>query len=202
MEVTVVIATYGGQEWANLAIVGAALSVPGDFPVVFEHQPGGTLASARNAGAERVETRWLCFLDADDRLGPSYLKVMMSAARQQWDAPPLLAPAVSYVEPGGGKTRPAVPNAGRWPKMNECVIGTVLEHDLFNEAGGFKEWTSLEDYELWLRCVSIGAQIVHVPSAVYLAGRDGAALGRGRNRDQSPYHRIVRQYRDLVPGLR
>ena len=195
----VVIATFGDDSWRHRALE-ARQSCPKNAEVVLHHEPHGTLASARNAGAARTTGDWLCFLDADDRLGRGYLRAMEAATRQAWTeegGPPLLAPLVSYVD-ADGETLPAIPNAGRWPQLNECVIGTVVERALFERVGGFHEWPSLEDYELWLRCVKAGAEIVHVPGAVYRAHQSAGGLGNGRNRDQSPYRQIVRLHRDLV----
>ena len=78
--------------------------------------------------------------------------------------------------------------------MNECVIGTLVERDLFLKVGGFRDLPSLEDYDLWLRCVKAGAVIHHVPDAVYRASiRPGS---RGTS-DQSVYHALRVEHADV-----
>lgn len=212
------IATYGDDGWNEIAWARAYPSIfdsPGASRVVVHHEPDGTLASTRNNAAARLmsgDVGWLCFLDADDELEPGYLEAMDRAAhdhafnhtvdyvqtasgprptRNARLAPSaLLAPAVRYVLPSGSAGDAAIPNAGKWPATNECVIGTLIREDLFRALGGFRELPSLEDYDLWLRAVKAGAQIVHVPDAVYRAHvRPGS-----RNSDQTVYQQLVAEH--------
>lgn len=190
MNVSILICTYGHDAWRDAAwgIAYRSAFDQNARQVNVIHQPDGTLARARNEAALRATSDYLCFLDADDELAPGYLDAIEQAHH---DAPgwALYAPAVQYVHPDGA-TDPAIPNAGRWPDMNECVIGTVLRRDLFNEVGGFRELPSLEDYDLWLRCVKAGATIVHVPDAIYRA----TARPGSRNSDQSVYFDLRREH--------
>lgn len=182
MNVAVVIATYGDDEWAlkaaGHAFPSALAATARDANVVLHHEHDGTLATARNNGAKRAMEKldstktpdWLCFLDADDTLHPGFMRAMEDAVDEAKSKPGfLLAPAVSYVAPDGSRSEPVIPNQGMWPVLNECVIGTLIHRELFAHVGGFHEWPVYEDWELWLRCVAAGATIVHVPGAVYLA---------------------------------
>lgn len=182
MNVAVCFATYGDPSWSRMAAENALPSAleAGFERIVFEHLEDGTLAEARNRAAWRAATsgpspEWLCFLDADDRLHPGFLDGMqrMHGVFSDIDEA-LYAPAVSYVTADGGRTPALIPNAGRWPQMNECVIGTLVRARLFEQVGGFHEWPCYEDWDLWLRCVKAGARIVYVPEAVYLATSPGA----------------------------
>lgn len=218
MNVSVVIATCGGEAWHELAWARAYPSVSA-FGAIVEHYPDLTVSQARNAGAEYAAAnnpdiadgdRWLLFLDADDELESGYLEAMQDALdrnpsgiweddehyEELWVTPPLLAPAVRYVRARNGhlsSSPAAIPNAGKWPRVNECVIGTLVRADLFQHVGGFRDRTddgtelsSIEDYDLWLRCFDVGAALVHVPQAVYRAH----VGDRSRNSDQSPYAAI------------
>lgn len=126
------------------------------------------------------------------------------AARYDW----LLVPSVAYVDRRGGLMadfatldRAVVPS---WRRslidLNCAVIGTLVPRLLFLEVGGFRSrledgtrLDSLEDWDLFLRCVRAGAKMVAVPDAVYVAQR-----GHRRNADQSPYEAIRRE---LGPGF-
>jgi glycosyltransferase involved in cell wall biosynthesis len=142
-----------------------------------------TLAQARNAAARETNAEWLCFLDADDELESGYLEAMDDAwtrlrprATEPLINPPLLAPALRRVWSNDlrSSTRAEIPNRGRWPQINECVIGTLVQAAMFRAVGGFRDFTDdgerilmYEDWHLWLRCWNSGAQIVHVDEAVY-----------------------------------
>lgn len=205
MNVSIVIATCGDQAWGELAFSRAYPSadsqrgLAGERPqVVIRHYPELSVAEARNALAREATTEWLCFLDADDELEPGYIAAMQTAylegaITKDWS--PLLAPAIRYVRPPRhlSTSAAAIPNRGGWPRVNECVIGTLVRAGCFQEVGGFRvhaddgtELSSIEDYDLWLRCFDAGAQIVHVPDAVYRA----TVSGHSRNADQSPYAAI------------
>ena len=157
------------------------------------HQPAGTVASVRNQLARQAKGDYLCFLDSDDELCADYVTAMLAAieradvaANINMDPLALFAPAVQYVRDGRAVGHPTIPALGRWPDLNQCVIGTLVPRALFHQAGGFRELPSLEDYDLWLRCYIAGAAIVHVPDAVYCAH----AAPHSRNADQSTYDRI------------
>lgn len=191
--VTFIVATFGDDEWIELGTACmkdvVATNQHWDAVGLREHGPDLTLAEVRNMAASRVYTDWLCFVDADDRLAPGYADAMIEQASLYEDSGErvLLAPFVSY----DGR-EPVIPNRGRWPVLNECVIGTLVRRDLFTEVGGFHEWDSLEDYDLWLRCVAAGARIVHVAGAVYQA-----QSGHRRNANQSPYGAIVEANKEV-----
>lgn len=155
------------------------------------HEHGETLHGTRNRLAWLATTTWLCFLDAGDRLAPGYLDAMARAAalaywRKEWA--PLLAPAF---ELAGQR----LDLAARDPRhLNPCVIGTLVTRATFWAAGGFLDEPYCEDWSLWLRCLAVGARIVHVPDACYRACRSD-----GRNQpDQSTkdewYWTIRRRY--------
>lgn len=199
MNASIVIATCGSPEWAELAWSRAYPSADAQrsprvaVEVVIEHHPDLSVSAARNAAAANASGDWLCFLDADDELEPWYLeamslKFMAGAITADWS--PLLVPAVRYVQAGTDgyrDDRATIPNRGLWPAINECVIGTLIRRDRFDALGGFREWPSIEDYDLFLRAYDAGANLVYVADAVY---RAHVSADGGRNRDQSCYDEI------------
>jgi glycosyltransferase involved in cell wall biosynthesis len=172
VNVSVVIATCGDQAWADLAWARAYPSASTQEPqpqIVVEHYSWLSVSQARNAGARSAAGDWLCFLDADDKLEPGYLAAM-EAAEPYWRftvPDSLLVPAVRRIVPDCRETRAGIPNLGRWPVTNECVIGTLVPRRLFEQVGGFRDFPIYEDYDLFLRCFDAGAMLVHVPGAVY-----------------------------------
>lgn len=176
--ISVLIATYGAESWAELAWSRAYPSALGQTDDIVVYH-GTTLAQARNQAAELAKGDWLCFLDADDELCSGYLEAIENAIGYRDNV--LLVPALQRIE-AGRQSRPAIPNKGKWPAVSECVIGTVVPRRLFLEAGGFREeaddgtpLTLYEDWDLFLRMWDAGARLVYVPEAVY------CAHGGGRN---------------------
>lgn len=163
MDVTVIVGTFGTEEWRDRGRDTALRTCRDvvDVPVISSHE--ATLAEARNRGADAARTEWLCFLDADDELAPGYFDAMAGAIAD------LRAPSVEYTV-GGVSQGPPVSYASRnIVHLNPCVIGTLVRRDLFHRAGGFLDEPIYEDWSLWLRCVQLGATINHVTRAVYRA---------------------------------
>ncbi len=199
--ISILICSHGDEKWQDLAMTRAWPSTEGQGAEVdVLHEPDCSLTQTRNLAASHATADWLCFLDADDELAPGYMNAMRAAigryeTASTWPpAPPLFAPAVEYVMPNGVRTEPAIPNRSRWPDMNECVIGTLVDRRQFMRVGWFRELPSLEDYDLWLRCVKEGATIVHVPDAVYVAHVNPNG---GRNTDQTILPRLREEHAEV-----
>src|SRR3990167_7241230 len=130
MKISIIIATFGAESWRELALSRAYPSAvnQGAHEVIVGHDPEGTIASVRNSLAEKAESDWLCFLDADDELAPGYLDAMKRAWEREGatDGSLLLTPAVSYVTARGKRATPRI-----WPECslddhNWLVIGTLV----------------------------------------------------------------------------
>jgi len=192
--ISVIISTYGGDEWRDLAWSRAHPSVPRAEPNLSYEGPGepyyrsqqiivvhgATLAAARNAGAEAATNPWLCFLDADDELAPGYLEAMVAAIEATEPVlVGLFTPAIVYVGAGGREEPPMFHQPVPIEDGNWLVIGTVIPRALFREVGGFEEFPKYEDWALFARLQKAGAMPVKVPDAVYRAHRNP----RGRNHE-------------------
>ena len=151
------IATFGDPVWtvlANRTAVPSAMAQP-DCRIIVEH--GETLAAARNAGAAKASTRWLVFLDADDRLDPGYAQAILDGTGD------LRVPTLY-------EGRERVDLDGRdMEQVNRCPIGTGIERQRFLDCGGFPEFPAWEDWALFLRAHRRGAMIGAAPGAVYRA---------------------------------
>jgi GT2 family glycosyltransferase len=193
VKITVCIASYGEERWKHLAESRALPSVQGAAEVLIGHEPDGTISSARNGLAERAMGDYLCFLDADDELGPGYVEAMQRALERESregsvvgadGTPLLLTPAVSQVNQGRRRLPfffTEVPlEHGNW-----LVIGTLVQREQFFAVGGFDtEPHAYEDWSLFARCWKAGARIVKVPEAVYVAHVTRGSRNRSLNREQ------------------
>ena len=204
--ISVIIATYGEQSWAELAQERALPSVREQAEeVIVGHDPKATIAQVRNALAAKARGEHLCFVDADDELAPGYIEAMDHALRrrQHLGKPLLLTPAVRMIKRG----RSSPPKFYREVNLlgsNWLVIGTVLERKLFRRAGGFSDYPhGFEDWSLWYKCTRLGAQVVKVRSAICVQyiNPDSAHRTGWRDRDQQvkTHKRVQAELEAWVP---
>lgn len=192
MDVSVILATCGDRSWIDLAAgralpsVGAQSLQPAE--VIAIHRPTAGIHEARNQGAERARSEWLCFLDADDELHPEYLATMASAGGD------LRAPAVQFIRDGVAAAPVVLANRDI-DTMNPCVIGTLVRRELFLDAGGFWSWPAWEDWCLWRRCWLLGAALVHVPEAVYRAYVTAGGRNSAHTDNRQLHRRITARHR-------
>lgn len=182
MDVTVVVATFGADEWRQLAAERAIPSAEAlGVPVVAVH--GDTLHDARNAGLAQVVTEWVCHLDADDELEPGYFTAMAGGTAA------VRAPAVRYIYPHH-IFRPRVPqvaghqhdcDADCLTDGNWLVVGSVARTELLRTVGGWRDFEWSEDWDLWLRCHLAGATFEAVRPAIYRAHARPDSRNRGAN---------------------
>ena len=93
------------------------------------HEKEGTISSVRNALAVEADSEWLCFLDADDELGPGFIGAMRRALERKVrgdGTPPLLTPAVSYVRKGRHQPARFLPGDDL-SENNYLVVGTLVQ---------------------------------------------------------------------------
>lgn len=197
--VSILVCAYGDVEWRRRAKIVADSFAARDAEVLGFYDADGTLASVRNRAAGAASGDWLCFVDADDQLDPGYLPAMVRAMTGQ---PALLIPSVRYVSPGH-RGVPTHPGWGRpVVEVNAAVIGTLVPRQLFHKVGGFHEYLLYEDWDLWLRCLTAGAKLVHVPDAVYIAdGTPGRNVGDRKLRE-SVYWAIRQAHEPDLTGRR
>jgi glycosyltransferase involved in cell wall biosynthesis len=167
--ISVVIATFGAPSWGHLAIDRALPSVQAQTvaPVSVNVVHGASLHEARNQGAADATGEWLCFLDADDELAPTYVEEMDEAITAFHPDDALLQPATIGIVDGLHDPVPTVIPAKPLIDGNFMVIGTLIRTEQFLRIGGFRPWPCYEDWDLFLRAWIDGADLIAVPAAVY-----------------------------------
>ena len=168
--VDVVIASYGPiEEWeprVARAVNSAASQTVEPAHIWQLHDPvGNDLSSVRNQAAAKSDADWLIFLDADDELGPDYIRAMLAASGD------IRQPSTLGVHPDGHEDDYPViipPHPGGFLVGNHLVIGSMVRRSLFCSVGGFREgMRSLEDWDLWIRCRLAGGTIGLASNAIY-----------------------------------
>lgn len=169
--ITVIVATYGDPAWETMAEERAWPSAinQGAAQVLVWHDQTGSIATSRNAAAERATQDWLLFLDADDEFAPGYIDAMTHAIHRHPDPVTLFTPAVEQVRKGRASGQRVFFDRGISLRAdNWLVVGTAVHRRLFHQVGGFGDYPhGFEDWSLWSKCWRLGAKIVKVPDAVY-----------------------------------
>lgn len=183
MDVTVAVATFGGNEWVQLATRRAIPSAE-EQGVQVVHRHGASLAQARNDALALVKTEWVIFLDADDELEPGYVEAMAAGTAD------VRGPLALYVRDGQERRwRPRVfghehsCDASCLRDGNWLLIGSAVRADMVREVGGFRDFDWSEDWDLWLRCYRAGATFELIPDAVYRAHVRLDSRNRGASRE-------------------
>lgn len=179
MDLTVITGTFGDFSWQHLARTRTWPSVVQE-KLPWRHVHGDTLAKARNAALAKVETEWVCCVDADDELEPGYAEAM---ARGTAD---VRGPMALYVH--GARERlwhPRVAghhhtcSADCLPEGNWLLVGSVVRTELLRRAGGWRDFDWSEDWDTWLRCRAAGATFELIEDAIYRAHFDPHSRNRG-----------------------
>lgn len=211
MNLSVVVTSYGDQEWAQLGDRAAesALDQTGAHEVITRHftEKMGEhwIGPARNEAAKDATGDWLLFLDADDVLSPGFLSAVLVAGRRvNYSSLALLTPRASYVI--RGRARPA--KFLRRPGVtlrddNFLVVGTAISRELFDKVDGFSDYPhGFEDWSLWAKAYRAGARVVEVPKAIYIVNVNENSKHRQGWKDrnwQVETHERVR--REIFPEL-
>lgn len=169
---TVVVASYGNWYWWDLGKDRAIPSIESQVNQVIQvHLSDGTLAQARNAGLEKVETEYVIFVDADDELEPKYIEMMAQGTAD------LRGPRVRYGPDAISWMPQVVGKHGRHTHrcQAEClregnwlVIGTCARTELMRKVG-WKEYALFEDWAMFAEMWKNGATVEGIDGAVYLA---------------------------------
>ena len=118
------------------------------------------LATARNAGLRALSTRYVIFLDADDRLEPRAIAAGLACFGRAPDSG-LVYGGHLYIDRDGNKTGERFEPPGESPYLHLLrrnfigMHGTVMyRRDLLEATGGFDErLRRCEDYDVYLRMV-------------------------------------------------
>ncbi len=174
----------------------------GDRRVMAASSPGRGVSAARNFGAGQADTRWLLFLDADDRLVDGGVAHLLGAATR---VPGAIVAYGDYerIDRAGqrigrrflvrSRMKPSGFILDRIVRGNFIINGgiAIIDRAAFSSLGGFDPGLSLcEDWHLWCRLAASG------PFA-YTAER----VMDYREHPSSVMMTRFRQYADFEPAI-
>lgn len=173
------VATFGEKKWEIMGSRAMTSSAVNQGVLCMKSTwrtlHGETLGDARNevAAVLSVSSDYIVFLDADDRLSPGYMQAMYRKIRDHKGGPAIFRPSTLGVYEGGlaEDDAPVLIPRTNMANANCIVIGAACPLPLFEDVGGFDvNLPALEDWDLWIRMILAGAEVVDVPEAVYRVG--------------------------------
>jgi glycosyltransferase involved in cell wall biosynthesis len=183
------------REGAHVIVVddGSTEAVP-ELPASVEviRQENQGVSRARNAGLARVQTPYVLFLDADDRLAPGAIETLRAALK----AEPKLGFAYGRMRFFGdweGELR--FPPYDPYALLYRHTIGlsALMRREVAEDTGGFDPaFEQFEDWELWLHALAKGWQGRQVDAVTVEYRRHEATK---HSRDRPAYRGTFRQLR-------
>lgn len=137
------------------------------------------LPGARNVGVRHAVGRYLCMVDADDVLEPTYLERSL----QVLESRPDLAFASHWLRAFGDEAWDWTPTDCGLPALlhaNTLNGAALMRRDMFERAGGFDETMveGCEDWEFWIRVVDAGFTGVIIPEFLFRYRRRADSMSR------------------------
>ena len=193
----VVVVNDGSTDAATCRLL-AELDRPGTRVV---HSERRGLPAARNLGVTHTTGTFLCMVDADDLLEPTYLERSLAAFA---DAP-ALAFVSHWLRAFGDEQWEWTPTDCGFPALlqSNAINGAALmRRQMFDRLGGFDETMTdgCEDWEFWIRAVAQGFSGVIVPEFLFRYRRRADSMSRVME-DAPGASGLLRQIIDRHPQL-
>jgi glycosyltransferase involved in cell wall biosynthesis len=160
----IIVVDGGSDDGATPAVV-AALAGP-RVRVLLRQGPPKVLGDNRNFGITHARGRYVCCLDADDVLSPTYIEKTLFVLEQGgFDVV-----GASLVE-FGSRTQewrlPPAPTLDDFVLQNQTICCALFRKDVWAHAGGYSEVTLErdgipEDWEFWIRLAAMGARFRNI----------------------------------------
>lgn len=135
-----------------------------DTIVKYIYQENSGVAKARNNGIKATDTKYVCCLDADDKIAPEFLDVCIKALEE--DSSLGIAYTGLYaIRPDGREGMSPWPD--KWDfdqqlaRRNQVPTCNVMRREMFDRLGGYRSryaphGAGSEDAEFWTRCGAYG----------------------------------------------
>ncbi|MFX1762832.1 glycosyltransferase [Paraburkholderia sp. A1RI-2L] len=137
----------------------------------------------RNFGISHARGKYVCCLDADDRLDPTYLeKAVFLLEQYGYD---VVSPGMEYFGERSDVFAPTEqPDLASLLKANSILTCSVYPRSLWRAAGGFRDSDPQyghihEDWLFWTRLAALGARFLNFREPLLLYRTHGETLSKG-----------------------
>jgi cellulose synthase/poly-beta-1,6-N-acetylglucosamine synthase-like glycosyltransferase len=126
------------------------------------------LAATRNHGIGQARGRYVCCLDADDRLRPDFFAKACAILERD----PGVGFVTGYFEMFGDRKGVFRVPSCAFPEMlahNQAIAASVFRRDAWEKAGGYCETFSasgVEDWDLWITMLELGYRAEVIPEVM------------------------------------
>ncbi len=164
------------------------------------HTDNQGLASARNNGIREARGKYILPLDADDRIGASYLEKAVAVL----DAHPKVGIVYCRAETFGEIQGPwEIPpySLERMLLDNIIFCSAVFRRKDWETVGGYdpKMEFGWEDYDFWLSLIERGAEVYRIPDVLFFYRVTSGSMVRTKSLDQKieMFTRVFQKHRRL-----
>lgn len=161
------------------------------------HQKNQGIASARNHGISIARGKYICCLDADDTLEPTYFEKAMAVLESCPEAG-LITPWVQKFGSENALWKTENLDLPRLIKENHIAVCSVFRREGWEKVGGYKPVYGYEDWELWISLAEAGYTGKCIPEPLFNYRRHPESTLDKANRDNSA---LTKQIVNLHPKL-
>ncbi len=159
------------------------------------------LPGARNYGINKSKGKYICCLDADDKLDPRYIEKTVAVFLGSKDEH--LGIVTTWLQEFGIRSDLWKTSEYNVPKLlinNIIHVGSLFKKEAWDKVSGYKKdaFGGYEDWNFWLDIVSAGYKwsVVEEPIFFYRI-REGSMLGNAKKSHTRQYENIFSTHRKL-----
>ncbi len=149
----------------------------------------------RNYGIDRARGRYICCLDADDLLRPTYLeKALFIAETYHYD---IVYPQVQCFQESDELWAPGETDLLSCARGRTLSTVALFRKEAWKKAGGFRDWGVgsdhvAEDWDFWMRLLGLGCLAKELPEPLMLYRVHGTGLTATSNKKLAEQGKILR----------
>jgi glycosyltransferase involved in cell wall biosynthesis len=164
------------------------------------HTANQGVAAARNEGISRAKGKYILPLDADDKIGPDYLRQAVAVMEGDGEVGIVYSRA-EYMGLLAGPVPLADYSLEQMLYDNVIFCSGLFRHADWKQVGGYKADMKhfMEDYDFWLSIISLGRKVVQLPEChfYYRIKRQSATTKVGPEQYLEMRIKTYMRHRDL-----